>query len=133
VDVEGDALWQLTADGASVEIPDEAENVVRLLPYFDAYAVGSHPRERLYEGPALERAVTRGQAGNIPVMLAGGVVAGVWHAQRAGKRLAITVEPLGKLSASQERALEREVERVGAIQEAMATLTIGTVAAGPHA
>ena len=77
--------------------------------------------------------MTRGQAGNVPVLLADGVVAGVWHARRSGKRLAITVEPLRKLRAAELRALEEQVERVGAIQEATATLTIGTVTAGPHA
>jgi winged helix DNA-binding protein len=131
VDVEGDELWQLAGD----EAPDAADTtgIVRLLPYFDAYAVGSHPRERLFEGPALERAVTRGQAGNIPVLLADGVVAGVWHAKRAGNRLAITVEPLRRLRAPELRELEAQVERVGEIQEAAASLTVGTVTAGPHA
>src|SRR5262245_57575710 len=133
VDVEGDDLWQLAGDEAPGRDVDDAANVVRLLPYFDAYAVGSHPRERLFVGQALERAVTRGQAGNIPVLLAGGVVAGVWHARRAGKRLALTVEPLGTLQASQRRALEEQVERLGQIQEATASLTIGAVTVGPHA
>ena len=47
-----------------------------LLPYFDAYAVGCHPRERLFPGAAAERALARGQAGNRPVLLVDGVVAG---------------------------------------------------------
>jgi winged helix DNA-binding protein len=133
VDVEGEELWQVAGDDVREADVREAENAVRLLPYFDAYAVGSHPRERLFVGPALERAVTRGQAGNVPVLLAGGVVAGVWHARRAGKRLAITVEPLRTLRAAERRALDVEVQRIGEIQEAAATLTIGTVTAGPHA
>ena len=40
-----------------------------------------------------------GQAGNYPVLLVDGVVAGVWHQRRSGRRVAITVEPLHRLSA----------------------------------
>jgi len=130
VEVEGDELWQLAGD----ETTDEgAEGVVRLLPYFDAYAVGSHPRERLFAGAALDRAVTRGQAGNVPVLVADGLVAGVWHQRRRGNRIAVTVEPLRPLRSAERRGLEEEVERLGEIQEASATLTMGSVTAGPHA
>jgi hypothetical protein len=62
-----------------------------------------------------------------------GVVGGVWHQRRSGRRLAITVEPLGELTATQRRQLEEEVELVGAVMEAAATLTLGTVTVGPHA
>ena len=44
---------------------------VRLLPYFDAYTVGCHPREQLFPGLAAQRALSRGQAGNVPVLLRG--------------------------------------------------------------
>ncbi len=129
VEVEGDELWQLTSDEAPVAAPGG----VRLLPYFDAYGVGCHPRERLFTGRAAERALARGQAGNYPVLLVDGLVEGVWHQKRSGKKLAITVEPFRTLTPSQRRALEEQVEHMGRIQEATATLTIGTVSAGPHA
>ena len=111
----------------------DAVGGVRLLPYFDAYGVGCHPRERLFTGRAAERALARGQAGNYPVLLVDGLVEGVWHQKRSGKKLAITVEPFRTLTPSQRRALEEQVEHMGRIQEATATLTIGTVSAGPHA
>jgi len=74
-----------------------------------------------------------GQAGNFPVLLIDGVVAGVWHRRRSGRRLHVTVEPLAPLTAAQRGALEAEVERVGAVLEAEPELTVGTVAVGPHA
>ena len=107
--------------------------MVRLLPYFDAYAVGSHPRERVFPGRAFERALARTQAGNLPVLVVDGVVAGIWHQRRSGAKVALTVEPFRSLTAAERRGLDAQVERIGAIQEAAATLTIGTVAAGPHA
>jgi len=59
---------------------NEAAGSVLLLPYFDAYVVGSHPRDPLFPGQATSRArAPSGQAGNYPVLIIDGVVAGVWH------------------------------------------------------
>ncbi|MCT7351224.1 winged helix DNA-binding domain-containing protein [Streptomyces sp. 15-116A] len=106
---------------------------VRLLPYFDAYAIAAQPRERLFPGRAYERALAGGQAGNFPVLLVDGVVAGVWHQRRSGRRTTVTVEPLGSLTARQERELGEQVERVGEVLEARAELVVGEVKVGPHA
>ncbi|MFJ3432421.1 DNA glycosylase AlkZ-like family protein [Streptomyces cyaneofuscatus] len=109
---------------------------VRLLPYFDAFAIASQPRERLFPGRAFERALAGGQAGNYPVLLVDGTVAGVWHQRRSGKRITVTVEPLESsepLPAGRLRELEDEVERVGAIMEGRAELTVGAVSVGAHA
>ncbi len=130
VEVEGDELWQIAGDEVPVA---EQAGIVRLLPYFDAYGVGCHPRERLFVGRAAERALARGQAGNYPILLVDGLVEGVWHQKRTGTKLAVTVEPLRALSSSEHRALEEQVEHIGRIQEATATLTVGTVSVGPHA
>ena len=83
VTVEGTAAWALADDAAP---PPAAPYGLRLLPYFDAYVVGCQPRAFLYPGPAAARALARGQAGNFPVLLIDGVVAGVWHQRRAGRR-----------------------------------------------
>ena len=128
--VEGDELWQLAGDEAP---RSGAAGVVRLLPYFDAYGVGCHPRDRLFIGRAGERALARGQAGNYPLLLIDGLVAGVWHQRRTGSRLAVTVEPFRRLTSNERRALEEQVERIGQIQEATPSLAIGTVTVGPHA
>ena len=66
-------------------------------------------------------------------MLVDGVVGGVWHQRRSGRRLTITVEPLEPLSAANRRELEAEVALVGAVMEAHPTLVIGEVTVGPHA
>jgi hypothetical protein len=67
------------------------------------------------------------------VLLVDGVAGGVWHQQRSGGKLAITVEPLRELTAAQRRQLDDEVELVGAVMQAKPTLTMGTVTVGPHA
>ncbi|WP_327040785.1 winged helix DNA-binding domain-containing protein [Micromonospora ureilytica] len=130
VTVEGTRAWVAADD---TEFPDDRPSGLRLLPYFDAYAVGCHPRERLFPGAAADRALAGGQAGNYPVLLVDGVVAGVWHQRRSGRSIRVTVEPLGTLGAARQRALGEEVERVGEILEGRASLTIGAVSVGPHA
>jgi hypothetical protein len=67
------------------------------------------------------------------VLLVDGVVAGVWHQARRGRRTTITVEPLGRLTARQTRELGERAERVGEVLEATAELVIGEVKTGPHA
>jgi hypothetical protein len=107
---------------------------IRLLPYFDAFVVAAQARERLFPGAAATRAlIPTGQAGNYPVLLGDGVVGGVWHLKRSGRKLTVTVEPLREMTATHRRQLDDEVELVGAVMEAEATVTVGTVTVGPHA
>lgn len=127
---ENAPAWVAAGDTA---FPDGPVRGVRLLPYFDAYGIAAQPRELLFPGAAYRRALAGGQAGNYPVLLVDGVVAGVWHQRRQGRRTTVTVEPLGRLTARQERELGEQAERVGEVLEARAELVIGEVAAGPHA
>ncbi|MFI7402968.1 winged helix DNA-binding domain-containing protein [Streptomyces sp. NPDC049541] len=122
--------WVVAGD---TEFPEGRLPGVRLLPYFDAYGIAAQPRELLFPGAAYERALAGGQAGNYPVLLVDGVVAGVWHQRRRGRRTTVTVEPLGRLTDRQERELGEQVERVGEVLEAQAELVIGEVTAGAHA
>ncbi|MFC9246763.1 winged helix DNA-binding domain-containing protein [Streptomyces sp. NPDC057136] len=130
VTYEGAPAWVAAGDTGFPAAPARG---VRLLPYFDAFAIASQPRERLYPGLASERALAGGQAGNYPVLLVDGTVAGVWHQRRSGRRIAVTVEPLAPLTAVQLRELEDQVERVAEVLEGTAELTVGTVTVGPHA
>lgn len=130
VEIEGTRAWVVAED---TTMPSTRPDGVRLLPYFDAYVVGCHPRDRLFAGRAAERALAGGQAGNFPVLLIDGLVAGVWHQRRAGRKIAITVEPLANLTSAQRHALDQQVERIGAILEGQPQLTIGTVTVGAHA
>lgn len=133
VDFEGEPAWVAAGDTGFPEDPARVLRGVRLLPYFDAYGIAAQPRERLFPGAAYERALARGQAGNHPLLLVDGVVAGVWHQRRQGRRTTVTVEPLGRLGARRERELGERVERVGEVLQARAELAIGKVMVGPHA
>ena len=133
INFDGTSAWLA---GSDTEVPadEDVKGSVLLLPYFDAYVVGSHPRERLFPGRAATRALApSGQAGNYPVLLIDGIVAGVWHLRRSGRKIEVTVEPLTRLTADQRRALQSQVERMGQIFDGQARLTVGTVTTGGHA
>jgi hypothetical protein len=130
VELDGALVWLVAGD---TSVPATAPQGVRLLPYFDAYVVGCHPRELLFPGRAAERTLAGGQAGNFPVLLINGIAAGVWHQRRSGRKIEITVEPLAELTPTQRRDLDAQVERVGEILEGVPQLTIGPVTVGPHA
>jgi hypothetical protein len=67
------------------------------------------------------------------VLLVDGIVAGVWHQRRTGRRLQVTVEPLRKLTKPQLRALDDQVARLGEIVDATPSLTIDKITVGAHA
>jgi hypothetical protein len=127
---DGARAWVNAADTAPGTDPPPG---IRLLPYFDPYLIGSHPRRRLFSGDAYDRALSGGQAGTFPVLLVDGVIAGVWHQRRSGKRLHVTVESFGRLGPAHRRQLEAEVDRVGKILDARPELTMGPVTTGAHA
>ena len=133
VDFEGTPAWVAAGDTEVSEVQAPAGGLL-LLPYFDAFVVGSQPRDRLFPGAAAARAlVPSGQAGNFPVLLVDGEVAGVWHQRRSGRRVEITVEPLVPLPAGRRRALDVQADRIGEILEATPRLVVGTVTVGAHA
>jgi hypothetical protein len=129
ISLDGTRAWVARGDTE----PGEPASGVRLLPHFDAFAVGSQPRELLFAGAAWGSALSGSQAGNFPVLLIDSVVAGVWHQKKTAGRVAITVEPLRTLTTRQRKQLDDQVARIGANLEAQPTLTIGPIAVGAHA
>ncbi|MEV0597304.1 winged helix DNA-binding domain-containing protein [Nonomuraea cavernae] len=127
---EGEPAWVVAGDTG---VPGDPPRGVRLLPYFDAYVVAGRPRELLYPGQAAARALAGGQAGNFPVLLVDGTVAGVWHQRRSGRKIRVTVEPLRTLTSARLRELDEQVARVGEILEGEPELTVGPVTVGAHA
>lgn len=131
VDVEGDRGFVLAADLAA--FGSEERESVHLLPHFDCYGIGGHPRPRLFPPATKDRTLSRtGQAGTVPLLLVDGVVAGVWKREGSGRRVAVNVEPFAPLTAWQQTQLEAAAARVGAILEAEATLTVGPITVSHH-
>jgi hypothetical protein len=113
--------------------PPASARGVWLLPYFDPYVVGCHPRGLLFPGPAAGRALSRtGQAGARPVLLIDGTVGGIWHHRRSGRSLTITVEPFSELTAHQQRELSDQAARLAEFFGCAPRLTLGLVTVRSH-
>jgi len=106
-----------------------AAGSVRLLPHFDCYLRGCHPREQLV-GAYAPRAA--GGTGQFPVLLVDGVVAGVWDRRPRRGLVDVLVEPFRRLSPAHRRELEQEARRVGEVLECKTELVIGSVHVRPH-
>jgi hypothetical protein len=107
--------------------PDEAATV-RMLPYFDAYTVGCHPRDLLFPINR-DRVAPGGSAGNFPVILVDGAVAGIWHQRKSGRRLQMTVEAFQDLDRDQ---IVAQAERIAAISDSQASVAFDRVAVTSH-
>jgi hypothetical protein len=135
VDVEGYRSYVLADDartiGAAGSI-DSEQLPVRLLPHFDCYVIGCHPRDRLLPPEWAERVPARTAPSQLPELLVDGTVGGIWERRQAKGRLEVRVEPFGELDERQQHLLEQEAHRVGEIMETDANLTVGPVSIRPH-
>jgi hypothetical protein len=125
IDVEGERRLELAGEA---ETPRPARSV-RLLPHFDAYLRGFHPRRALTGGHA-ERA--GGGTGTVPVLLVNGMVVGIWQRRATRQRVEVRVDPFIKLSARQLAELKSEAGRLAAFDALALDLTIGPVTARAH-
>ncbi len=145
----GRAIEEVEVDGVrALQIAgDRASRVARstlLVPRFDVYVVGSHPRDVLIPPDIVKRATATGLlrggigsgrsylAGPMPVILVDGVVSGIWESKRSPRRLDIVAQPFVKLDATRRADLARCAARLGEITGLAATLRIGAVRTRPH-
>jgi hypothetical protein len=126
VRVEGQPLLKLASES---QLPPPSGASLRLLPHYDCYLRGFHPRPELAAGYEQRAA---GGTGRVPILLIDGLVAGVWERRPRGPRVEVRVEPFRRLTTQLRRELEREVERVGAVMGADPQLVLGEVHLRPH-
>src|SRR2546427_1417873 len=124
VDVEGSRRWLLEADCAAAEPAPEA---VSLLPHFDVFTVGSHPRDQLMPPGSPIALAAPGTAAPLAVLLVGGRVAGVWERRPKGKRLLVRVDAHQALTRRQRSSAGEQAERVAQVLELRCELEFGTV------
>ena len=129
VDVDGSRRWLLKSDMHEAEASPEAVN---LLPHFDVFVVGSHPREELMDVKSALAKASPGTAATFAVLLVGGRVGGIWERRPKGKRLLIRIDAYGPLNRRQRSAVEEQAERIGQILELKAEVEFGKVALRRH-
>ena len=139
VEIEGVRLLQLAGDDVA-----RARHSVLLVPRFDPYVVGSHPREALVPTATIARYRATGLlpkrartgreflVGPTPVVLVDGAVAGIWEQHRARGRIAIRVQPFARLRAEDRDAVAVAASRIGTILETEITISFGAISTRPH-
>jgi hypothetical protein len=129
VQIEGWTGWMW--QGAGQDASQDQESV-RLLPYFDAYGVGAYPRERVFGPMGATRALSRGAAGPVPIVVVNGEVAGVWEHARSSRRVRVTVDLFEPPSSSLSALVKAEGLRLAAVLEEPVDLQFGSVAIRAH-
>ena len=139
VTVDGVSLLQVARDMR----PRTARSTL-LLPRFDAYVVGSHPRDVLCPPEIVAKAAATGLlpkrngtgrvflTGPMPVLVIDGVVAGLWESKRTAKRVNVRVQPFARMEATRRAALERAAKRIGDTWGVATELEVGAIATRPH-
>jgi hypothetical protein len=105
---------------------------VHLLPHFDQFVVGSHPRDQLVEPGSPVAMASPGTAAPLAVLLLGGRVAGVWERKPKGNRLFVRVDSYEPLEPLQKEAVARQASRVAAVLELACELDFGPVPLRKH-
>jgi DNA glycosylase AlkZ-like len=124
VDAAGAKAWALAADADRLADPPQAGGI-RLLPPQDPY-LQQRDRTTLLPDKALHPMVWRPVRPPGVVLSAGHPVA-TWRSRRAGKRLAVTVEPLGPLATRARASIRAEADRIAQLRDCQAAqVTIGT-------
>jgi Winged helix DNA-binding domain len=94
---------------------------VRMLGAFDNYDLGYVDRTVALDAEH-ERRVNPGGGIIRPGIVVDGRYVATWSSKRSGRRLAVTIEPFGRLDSRIERAIEAEVEDVGRFEGLDATV-----------
>jgi Winged helix DNA-binding domain len=125
VDLEGTAASALAEDEHALLAGTEIHGV-RLLANRDPLNA-ARDRELLVNDTALRKRIWTA-IGGPGTVLVDGAVAGLWRPAKKGKRLVVTVEPIGKLAAAAKDALAAEAERIAPFRGAETAETkIGTL------
>jgi hypothetical protein len=109
VDLDGTKAWALAEDEPALVDPPKASGV-RLLANLDPLHAG-RDRELLVADPAVRKRIWT-VLGGPGTVLAGGEVRGLWRGAKKGRKVVVTVEPLGKLTSSATDELAAEADRI---------------------
>jgi hypothetical protein len=107
--LEGTNAWVLAEDEQALVTAAEIHGV-RLLANRDPLNA-ARDRELLVNDPAVRKRIWTA-IGAPGTVLVDGEVAGLWRPAKKGRKLVVTVEPMGKLKAAAKDGLAAEAERI---------------------
>jgi hypothetical protein len=122
LELDGQAYWagELTAGERTAESTDEPakalnrqSHTVHLLQGFDEYIVGYRSTRGVIDAAGLAGGRQLNTLPFLHAVLVDGQLVGRWRRSVAGDRLTVEVRPLRPFTTSEQKAIEREVERYG--------------------
>ncbi len=128
VSIAGGYAW-LPA-GADEPGPTLKRETLRLVPQYDCYVLGSHPRESIVPDAARQRIATHGRgrfegAAGLPVLLIDGIVSGIWERRERAAEVLLRVETFAPLTVDQRDLLDLEADRLAVFYGKRTALRIG--------
>jgi hypothetical protein len=90
-----------------VEVPDDENGGVRMLPSFDCYMLGHRDKSHIVDRTHY-KLVYRKAGWLSPVVLVKGRAKGVWNCRKKGKRLRITIQPFNRIPGDVKKQVEEE-------------------------
>ena len=115
VELDGAKAWALAEDVDAVVAEREVHGV-RLLANLDPLNAG-RDRELLAPDPAVRKRIWTAMGGPGIVLVDGDVTA-LWRGSKKGRKLVVTVEPLGRLAAATQEQLAAEAARLAPLRGA---------------
>lgn len=112
VTIEGKRFWMLTEDVAELTATEPAEEIVRLLPAFDQWAVCASSRVPAFLDPKHRARIYTQQGWVWPTLLINGRMLGTWKHEQKGRTVSAEVEPFAPLPRWARARLESEAERL---------------------
>jgi Winged helix DNA-binding domain len=109
VDLDGTRAWVLAEDEQAIARETEV-HAVRLLANRDPLNA-ARDRDVLVKDPEVRKRIWTAIGGPGTVLVSG-EVAGLWRPAKKGRKLVVTVEPLGKLTAAAKDELREETGRI---------------------
>ena len=100
-----------------------------MLPEYDVYVMGFRERDQLIPEAVRDQIAAHGRGryegpAGVRLLVIDGVAAGIWERTKRGKRIELRVIPARKLTTSQRRRLNAEVERLAAFTGLVPSLTV---------
>ena len=115
LDLDGAKAWALAEDVDALVAEREVHGV-RLLANLDPLNAG-RDRELLVPDPAVRKRIWTAMGGP-GIVLVDGDVAALWRGAKKGRKLVVTVEPLGRLAAATQEQLAAEAARLAPLRGA---------------
>jgi hypothetical protein len=125
IEVEGHRAYVLAGDTAFPPL----EPSLRLLPEYDVYIMGFRERDQLIPEAVRDQIAAHGRGryegpAGVRLLVIDGVATGIWERKKRGKRIELRVIPARKLTTSQRKRLNAEVEHLAAFTGLAPSLTV---------